>query len=264
MQNNNSNINDLPLEQEMLFKRDFCLTFLKESEYVVKRRRQDLLEWLKNFFDYTFIKGGHADKIIIHDIYAEYEKIPKKQYNIAKRLEKRKIKEDYLEDFIINALFEAPASEEHLTYSFIARNIPYDDVQEVFEGVTLQTIARYYAKPVLLRIAEQIPPKDWVWFTGYEKLTEEERNEWIKTIQEEENKSIDKMRFRMRDMYLFEDAWIEHKNIIKQDNFYKNAIHAFQDQYGDFPVQSFRWILKEEYRDKLSEDSIYRRHLHQN
>lgn len=89
---------------------------------------------------------------------------------------------------------------------------------------------------MLLRIAEQIPPKDWVWFTGYEKLTEEERDEWIKTIQEEENKSIDKMRFRMRDMYLFEDAWIEHKNIIKQDNFYKNAIHAFQDKYGDFPV----------------------------
>ena len=248
----------LELEKEMLFRKEFGLQILGETSHVVTRRKQDLLEWLKNFFSYTFIKTSYADKIIIHEIYAEYEKIPKKKQDISKRLEKRKAKEDYLEDFIIKTFFkEKSAIEQHLTYNYIARSITNEEILNIFGPITLRTLARSYVKPVLKKIAEFIPPKDWVWFEKYEKIDEETRMAWIKTLREEEDKADEKMREMMRYINLCEDAWMDdisgftQNKKVKKDNFYKKAIDRFKFEYGDFPVQSYRWVLKEEYRDRI-------------
>lgn len=53
-----------------------------------------------------------------------------------------------------------------------------------------------------------------------------------------------------------EDSDLVEKELPKKkfgkDNFYKRAIDRFEAEYGDFPVQSYRWILKEEYRNKIN------------
>lgn len=244
-------------EQVYLFKKVFCQCLLEESEYIATKRKNDLLKWLTEFFDYELItKKGCADKIIIHQIYKDYEKMPKKQYSIEKRTEIRKKREEYLEKFILS-LFSEPGSEEYLTYSYIARNIPYySGVQGMFSGISYRTIAISYVKPVLHRVANFIPPKHWVWFECYEKVDEEATKEWIEMLREEERKQNERLIEENRKLYLCEDSDLVEKDPPKKkfgkDNFYKKAIDRFKAEYGDFPVQSYRWVLKEEYRNKIN------------
>lgn len=62
-----------------LFKEDFC-TLLNIPKNQSERKLDELLEWLKVFFDYDFIRGRGTPHIItIKEQYAEYEPLPKKK-----------------------------------------------------------------------------------------------------------------------------------------------------------------------------------------
>ena len=77
------------------FKEEFCEE-LKIPKNQSERRLDELLEWLKNFYDYEFTKGRpHCINII--EIYGEYQQMPRK---LPKK--DRKI-EDY-KDFTMAAL----------------------------------------------------------------------------------------------------------------------------------------------------------------
>lgn len=60
------------------FKNEFCKE-LGISNYNVDRRKSDLLEWLKNFYDYELV-GKSPICIVINDIIGEYQPLPKKNY----------------------------------------------------------------------------------------------------------------------------------------------------------------------------------------
>lgn len=54
--------------------------------------KEDLLEWLKNFYDYELV-GKSPVYIKINDIFGEYKPLPKKKYDMSLRLKEQEEKQ---------------------------------------------------------------------------------------------------------------------------------------------------------------------------
>lgn len=121
--------------------KSYTTTELREvlsiSETTWKRRKAEFLEYFKLFFDYTTEKSGHTQYYVIHEIYSDYEPLPRKQKDPS-----------YLKDmteFYANKTRDYVAIEPYNTGTNIARNITnFDNRYEHKVGT-----AAKYVRPVL-------------------------------------------------------------------------------------------------------------------
>ena len=243
-------LSQLQLNKEYPFKEEFCKQILEERSFVYNRQSKLLLEWLENYFDYEITKKRPL-KIVIHDIKKDYESFPKN--NFDKRLEKREKRYQVIEDYLLDEVFENPDDKPYLSYARIAKDmIIYGMIDW---DITWKTLAYNYVKFVLNKVASFIPPKVYVWRKNYEPLNQQEVDEWIVLLikvfgeQDEENNALAWEEIILADEEKDAEGMRDVVNRQKK-NYYRKAQQEFEKIYRDFPIKSYQWNLREEYKNR--------------
>ena len=207
------------------FKTEFWTEVgIKKNQW--ETRRQDLLEWLNNFYDYELLEGRPI-KILIKDIYGTYQPLPRK--NIMTAAQKH---EDY-RTFTIAALgtefkpnSKAKTSREAIG-AFGREKYGHDNV----EGVS-----RRYVGPVFDEYGETSGVKHWVWYSTYESLDDKVLERW-RAIMSEEHISEQEA---ANAFYRQEQG----EDVSKEKGYFKKARDRFMSEFGDMPILVSDWRLK--------------------
>ena len=208
------------------FKDEFC----KELDIPMNqpnRRKEDLLNWLDNFFDYELLEGNPI-RIYIKQVFGEYIQMPRKSQQ-NRTLEKRK---DY-EEFTIAALGNEfkPNSKSKIAREAIAA-FGYEKYYHTSE----KTVASVYIKEPFDKYGETNGVHYWVYYQTYEPLEEEVLSAWKKILEEEHISEQEAASAFYRHA--------EGEDISKEVSYYKSAQKRFKDRYGDIPIKVKEWKLK--------------------
>lgn len=106
-----------------------------------------------------------------------------------------------------------------------------------------KTIIYGYMKPVLNRIAENIPPREWRWAGNYAELEPDVLDYWRQMI------NIIK---RQQGLDFFEEAYIlryQGEETPFHDKHFGDALKQMEEKFGNIPILVKRWRLREEYKN---------------
>ena len=209
------------------FKKEFWqLTGITKSNW--ETRKDDLLEWLKNFYDYE-IYDGKPIRIYIKEVYGNYMPLPRKL--CSTKLAEQRLK-DY-ETYTISALGNEfkPNSK-----SKIARDAIFDFGEEKYGHESYKYVARKYIKDVFNKYGETNNTWVWVWYNSYYPIDQDTLDDWRSIlaechISEKEAASA---------FYKQEQG----EDISKEKNYYKKAQEKFKEKYHDIVVQVAYWKCK--------------------
>ena len=207
------------------FKKEFWAALnIKKNQW--ETRKEDLLEWISNFYDYE-IYYDRPIRIFIKDIYGTYQPLPRK--NLATMAQK---KEDY-KNFTIAALgtefkpnSKAKVSREAIA-SFGRERYGHDNT----EGV-----ARRFVGPVFNEYGECNNIRRWVWYSTYEPLDAQTLECW-RHIMAEEHISEEEA---ANAFYRQEQG----EDISKEKGYFKKARDRFKEEFGEAPILVADWRLK--------------------
>lgn len=221
----------------MLEKRTYdvkkeLLPLLKIPYNQFKKRKEDLLEWFKDFFEYEVISNKPI-KIKITEVYGEYQPLPRKVS--AKELTLQK-EQDY-KQFVINNLSTdfKPESKCHM-----ARKALKDFGKEKYNHFNDTTIARRYVGPAMEEVGEKDDTYHWVDYSNYEILNDENLTLWYNILEEEHIGEKE----AAAAFYKAEQG----QDITKERNSYKKALERMKIATGIIPVKVAGWRLREIYR----------------
>lgn len=197
------------------------------SDYTVVRRKKELLEWLKNFYDYELISEKPYTLQII-EIYGDYQKMPKKWEK--NELQK---KQDY-ENYVIAALGVEFKPNSRMR---VAREAILDFDREKYSHTNPRAVTSRFVKEPFEKYGETDNKRIWVWSDKYEPLTKEEVAEWRQILKEEKISEKE----AAAAFYKQEQG----QDISQEKQYYKNAMWRFQDLHGrsDVPVLVSSWKL---------------------
>ena len=207
------------------FKKEFCVE-LDIPMNQPNRRKEDLLNWLKNFFDYELLDGNPI-RIFIKAIYGEYQQMPRKV--LDNTLEKKK---DY-EEFTIAAL---GTSFKPNSKSRIAKEAIDSFGYEKYYHTNNRAVAANYIKEPFDKYGETNGVHYWVYYKTYEPLEEEVLADWKRILEEEHISEQEAASAFYRHA--------EGEDISKEVSYYKTAQKRFKDKYGDIPIKVKEWKLK--------------------
>lgn len=220
-----------------LFKEEFCKE-LKISNYIFDRRKDDLLEWLKNFYEYDLLEGKPM-YIIIKEILGEYKPLPRKSYGSEERENFIKQKKKDYEEFTIKSLGNEfkPNSK-----SKIAREAINEFGYEKYGHYSKEGVVRRYIKEPFDTYGETNNKTVWVKYPSYEIISDDLVREWKNILSEFK---ITREKFSsLYDEYFL--AKVEGGNVLKDiDNYYEQALNKFKELYGFIPVFVKEWKLKD-------------------
>ena len=207
------------------FKNEFW-NLIHLSKYSWENRKEDILEWLKNFYDYELYEGRPM-RIYIKEIYGEYKPLPRKG------LENLMQKQADYEKFAIASLgTEFKPNSKAKTAREAIDAFGYDK----YGHTNVRAVTNRYISPVFDEYGESNGIKRWVWFDSYEPLDEETLLRW-RTIMAEEHISEQEA---ANAFYRQEQG----EDISKEKKFFANARHRFKEEYGSVPILVSDWRLK--------------------
>ena len=216
------------------FKKEFC-QILNIPMNQVERRLDQLLEWLKNFYDYNFYKG-RPNRIEILEIYGEYEPMPRK---LPKQDELTKQKTKDYDEFVYNNLTPdfIPTSQRE-----IARQAQKEFGKKKYNHQSTEAVVKRYIKDPFKRYAENNGEYIWVYSETYIPLEKDVLIDWFQIMDRERigEKEAAKAFYRLS---LGED-------VSKEISYFKKAMWCFCERYGDYPIFIGKWRLKEIYQGK--------------
>lgn len=208
------------------FKKEFCAE-LNIPMNQAERQLDRLLIWLKNFYDYDFIKG-RPYKIFIKTIYGEYFPMPRKVSDITPQKF-----QDY-KDFTIAALGTEYKPNSKIK---VARDAIESFGYKKYHHTNYKAVTERYIRKPFNEYGETNDQHYWVWFSSYKKLNKEEENNWRGILYEEE---IEEQKAANA---FYKQA--EGEDITEELNRYKKAQNRSLEEYGDFPVRVREWRVKE-------------------
>ena len=215
-----------------LFKEEFCKQ-LKISNYIFDRRREDLLEWLKNFYDYELLEGKPLH-IVIKEVIGEYRPLPRKAYDSKARetLQQEK-KKDY-EEFTIKALGDEfkPNSKSKIAREAIAA---FGD--EKYGHYSKEGVVRRYIREPFDTYGETNNNNLWVYYSSYRPLESDVLQEWRTILTEERIDEAEAANAFYRQA--------QGENIDKEINYFKKALERFKTKYHDTPIRVKEWRKKD-------------------
>ena len=208
---------------------DFCHK-IGVSDYALRRRTQDLIEWLKNFYVFNFYKGI-PNRIEILDILGDYQPLPRKVSKKYDELEAQK-KKDYT-DFTIAALGTEfkPNSKAK-----IARDAIYEFGHKKYQHSNVEGVARRYVKGPFDTYGETDNHNVWVYYETYEPLDPDTLKEWRDILKEEHISEQEAANAFYRQE--------QGEDISEEKSYYKRAMERFKKEYGCIPVLVKNWRLK--------------------
>lgn len=192
-------------------------------------RKQDIKEWLKEFYDYT-LSDTRPMLITIHAVYGDYEPLPRKSRTISEE-SKQKIT-DY-DNYV----------KQHLTPEFqiiskakMARDAIEDFGLDKYSHYSHEAVARRYTGPAMEKYGEKGDNYYWVWYEDYTQPTEEILHEWFDLLKAHRVTDKDIVAAFNEDVELNVS-----KNIDSAKERYKAAMYEFKAKYGDIVVRSGEW-----------------------
>lgn len=210
---------------------DFCNS-IGITKYQRERRKEELLLWLENFYEYELINSKPL-QIIIKQQLNEYRPLPRKTYNIESREKLTQEKKKDYELYTIEALgvIYKPNSQ-----SKIAREAIADFGNEKYGHIDQKKVVRNYIKEPFYKYGESEDKYIWVWYTDYSELELSELKDWKNILK---NNKIDSDS-AANAFYRQEQG----EDIVEEKNYYKQALKEIRKEYKDIPVLVKRWKLK--------------------
>lgn len=195
--------------------------------YTIDRRKEELFNWFKNFFDYKII-SKRPYLIQITEIYGEYKPMPQKWESFEEQK-----KQDY-ENYVIAALGVEFKPNSRMR---VAKEAILDFGREKYSHTNLEAVTRRFVKEPFEKYGETDNKRLWVWSDKYEPLTKEEVAEWRQILKEEKISEKE----AAAAFYKQEQG----QDISQEKQYYKNAMWRFQDLHGrsDVPVLVSSWKL---------------------
>lgn len=130
-----------------------------------KRRKEDLFEWLKNFYDYELI-DGRPIMIHIKEVYDEYEPLPRKGCNDTLTAEKEQAYAAYIESkFTDEWVYTSKMKESREAIEAFGK--------EKYHHINAEAVARRYVGPAMNTKCEKSLERYWVDYPSYRPLSEE-------------------------------------------------------------------------------------------
>lgn len=196
--------------------------------YQFRNRKEDLLEWLKEFYDYE-LYDGRPIRIYIKRVIGEYKPLPRKVNSRELTAKKTKC----YTNFAIASLGTeyAPNSK-----SRVAREAISEFGYEEFGHTSVPAVVERYVGPAMNEYGEHNDKYQWVWFIDYTPLPQDVLAHWA-TILKEEKISEEEA---ANAFYRQENG----EDITKEKNSYKKAQKRFKEIYGTIPVKVPEWRLK--------------------
>lgn len=211
------------------FKTEFA-QILNIPANQVDRRQSELLEWLKNFYDYKFYEG-HPKRIFINEIIGEYQPMPRKLPDQEALTAEKKQK--YTE-FTIAALGDEfkPNSQAR-----VSRQAIEAFGHQLYGHSSAEAVAKRYVKEPFNTYGESDHQKVWVWYSTYEPIPTNLLEEWRKILREEHIAEDEAANAFYRQE--------QGQDVSKEKKYYKTAQQKFKERYGDVAVLVSNWKLKE-------------------
>lgn len=199
------------------------------TTYAWEKRRQDIKDWLKEFYDYT-LTDTRPILITIHKIYGDYKPLPRKSRTISEE-SKQKIT-DY-DNYV----------KHHLTSEFqiiskakMARDAIKDFGSVKYSHRSHKAVAYRYTGPAMEKYGEKGENYYWVWYEDYTQPTEEILHGWFDLLKAYQVTDKDIVAAFNEDVELNVS-----KNIDSAKERYKAAMYEFKAKYGDIVVRSGEW-----------------------
>ena len=210
------------------FKKEFC-ALLKIPNNQVDRRQEDLLAWLSNFFDFNFY-NGKPKRIVIKEIYGEYQPMPRKVPSQEALTADKK--ERYTQFTIASLGTEFKPNSQRR----IAREAIDAFGYNLYNHSSSRAVAERYIKEPFYKYGESNNLKTWVWYSTYEPLGQEILDNWRKILSEEHISTDEAANAFYRQE--------QGEDISKEKSYYKKAMTRFKQEYHDIPVLVESWKLK--------------------
>jgi hypothetical protein len=202
----------------------FSLLNIKENQY--KKRREDLMQWLYEFYDYEILEGRPL-RIRIIEVYGEYQPLPRR--GAERHAEKVKDYEDYVKAVLT-------PEYQYTTKRRMARKAIYEFGAEKYGHTNQDAVARRYVGPAMDEYGENDNCHYWVWYDGYEPLTKEELEQWRTILQQEHISELEASNA------FYKQA--QGQDISKELSYYKKAVERVKQEMGGMPILSTKWKLK--------------------
>ena len=207
--------------------------FFKEhniTEHQWKRRKEELLEWLKEFYNYKIIPGNPLTIEIIEE-YGKYRPLPRKKYNPTERQQQKK--KDY-EIFTIAAL---GAEFKPNSKSKISRDAIDSFGYEKYGHLSQKKVAERYVKEPFDKNAETNGNNVWVYYDTYRPMSEEVVEKWRMILREEKIGEQEAANAFYRQE--------QGEDVSVEKGYYKKAVERFQREYHGTPVLVKEWRLNQ-------------------
>ena len=212
------------------FKKEFCKE-LNITTYQAERRLEDLLEWLKNFFDYEFY-DLKPKRILIKEIYGEYQPLPRKVPSQETLTAEKKEKYTVFTIAALGTEFK-PNSQ-----SKVARDAIRDFGKELYHHTNPEAVVKRFVKEPFKTYGESDNKKVWVWYSTYTEIKSDVLDDWRKILREEHIAEDEAANAFYRQE--------QGEDISVEKGYYKSAQQRFKEKYGDIAVLVTSWKLKKE------------------
>lgn len=224
----------MQLEKNKVYevKKEF-LPLLNVTANQWKERKDDLLEWWKDFFDYEIIYSKPI-VIRINEIYdQEYQPLPRK--NVYTTAEKRA---DYAAA-TITILSESGKEYRPITKAFVAREATNNFGFMKYHHDSERSVAQRYIKPAFDQYAENNGKKVWCWSKDCIPLTEAELEKWKEILR----KTLDMDEDSVFELY---DKIYNKESLDKELSAYEKALMSMKSSFKGVPVYMNCWRANEE------------------
>ena len=210
------------------FKKEFWqLTGITKSNW--ETRKEDLLEWLKNFYDYE-IYDGKPIRIYIKEVYGNYMPLPRK-------LCSTKLSEQKKEDYKVYTIGALGHDFKPNSKSRIARAAISEFGKVKYGHNNPRYVAQTYVKDTFNEYGETNNKNVWVWYSTYVPIDDKTLEEWRNILSEchiSESEAANAF-------YKQEQG----EDITKEKNYYKEAQEKFKELHeGEFVVKVSYWKCK--------------------
>ena len=209
------------------FKEDFCKQ-LHIGERAWKYRKQDLLDWLANFYDYELLEGRPI-RIHIKEIYGDYQPLPRK-VNSHELTEQKKV--DYTNFAIASLGPEFKPNSKAKT----AREAIAAFGNEKYGHTNAEAVGRRYIGPAFNEYGECNNIKRWVWYSTYEPLDDETLVRWRRIMEEEHISEAEAANAFYRQE--------QGEDISKEKGYFALARTRLREEFGDYAILIPDWRLK--------------------
>lgn len=209
-----------------LLKEEFWVALnIPKSQW--ERRKDDLLQWWLNFFDYEILDGRPL-RIEIKEVYGEYQPLPRK-ISITNMEEK-------MGDYERFAIASLGTEFKPNSKSKVAREAIASFGFEKYQHTSHEAVAKRFIKPAFDKYGECDNHYQWVWYNSYIPMTEEEVEAFRQILRNEQVSEQEVLNA----FYCSEsdDAILEKKQC------FRKAIQKAKEQFGDFGIRVPNWRLR--------------------